>query len=152
GQGILGALTYFGLDGIDAMEKEEIRALAMRGGAYTPEERRALLDYCQTDVDAVVHLLPKMQPRIALPYALLRGRYTRAAAWIEHVGVPIDTDALALLRTHWATLQQRLVQRIDTPFGVYEGTAFRSHKFQAYLAQHRMPWRYTAGGHLDLTD
>jgi hypothetical protein len=152
GKGLLGALTYFGLDSMDAMEKEDMRALAMRGGSYTPEEQGALLDYCQTDVDALAHLLPKMQPHISLPHALLRGRYTRAASCIEHVGVPIDADALALLRTHRERLQQRIIQRIDSQFGVYEGTSFRYRKFQAYLAQHHIPWRYTASGKLDLED
>src|SRR5262245_47508320 len=34
GRGLLGALSYFGLDGLAAAEKEEMRQLAMRGGAY----------------------------------------------------------------------------------------------------------------------
>ena len=32
GAGLLGALTYFGLDAMGAIEKEEMRALVMRGG------------------------------------------------------------------------------------------------------------------------
>lgn len=53
GHGLLGACAYFGLDGIDAAEKESMRELAMRGGPYTDAERVALLDYCQSDVDAL---------------------------------------------------------------------------------------------------
>src|SRR5262249_54104292 len=64
GKGRLGALTYFGLDGIAAAEKEGMRQLAMRGGPYTAEERLALLDYCQSDVDALARLLPAMLTRI----------------------------------------------------------------------------------------
>ena len=74
GHGLLGALRLFGLDGIEAAEKDSMRQLAMRGGSYTADERRALLDYCQTDVDALARLLPALLPQIDLPRALLRGR------------------------------------------------------------------------------
>ncbi len=35
GKGLLGALAYFGIDGIDHVEKEEMRQLAMGGGPWT---------------------------------------------------------------------------------------------------------------------
>ena len=78
-----------------------MRQLAMRGGSYSPEERRALLDYCQTDVDALARLLPVMFPKIDLPRALLRGRYMAAAAKMEWIGIPIDVASLNLLRANW---------------------------------------------------
>ena len=56
GNGLLGALTWFGLGSIEAAEKDTMRALAMRGGPYGADERLALLDYCQTDVDALARL------------------------------------------------------------------------------------------------
>src|SRR5262245_57658276 len=45
GNRLLGALSWFGLDGLAAMEKDAMRELALRGEPYTAEERRALLDY-----------------------------------------------------------------------------------------------------------
>lgn len=57
GNGLLGALAFVGLDCLAASEKQEMRELAMRGGLYTADERVALLDYCQTDVDALPKLL-----------------------------------------------------------------------------------------------
>src|SRR5262245_2753868 len=39
GCGLLGALAYHGLDGIDAVDKGAMRKLAMRGGPYTLPER-----------------------------------------------------------------------------------------------------------------
>jgi hypothetical protein len=62
GHGLLGALAYFGLDGMAAVEKTEMQQLAMRGGPYTPTEQRALLDYCQSDADALARL-PCLTPR-----------------------------------------------------------------------------------------
>jgi DNA polymerase I len=91
GNGLLGALAYHGLNGIASSEKDEMRQLAIRGGPYTEEEKEALLDYCQTDVDALARLLPAMLPKIDLPRALLRGRYMAAVARMEWNGVPIDT-------------------------------------------------------------
>ena len=53
GYGLLGALAWFGLDGIEAAEKDTMRDLALRGGPWTNDERCALLDYCEQDVDAL---------------------------------------------------------------------------------------------------
>jgi hypothetical protein len=131
GNGLLGTLAYFGLDGLAATEKESMRHLAMRGGPYTPEERCALLDYCQSDTDALARLLPAMLPQIApatldaagrrkaLGQALLRGRYMAAAARMEWAGVPIDAEALAVLRDNWDGIKARLVAAVDADHGVY---------------------------------
>jgi hypothetical protein len=39
GRSLLGALAYFGLDGLTAAEKDDMRQLAVRGGPYTDAER-----------------------------------------------------------------------------------------------------------------
>jgi DNA polymerase-1 len=88
GRGLIGALIYHGLDHVDADDKEAMRALAMRGGSWTNQERCDLLDYCQTDVTALERLLPAMIPHLNLPQALLRGAYMAAAAAMEWTGVP----------------------------------------------------------------
>src|SRR6476620_7996809 len=78
GSGLLGALTYFGIDGIGATEKKELQVAIGSGtwrGQYSPDD---ILNYCQTDVDALQRLLPAMWPAIDLPRALLRGRYMAA--------------------------------------------------------------------------
>jgi DNA polymerase I len=80
GHGLLGALSYFGIDHIDAVEKKGMQDLALRGGPWTVQERMDLLAYCETDVDALDRLLPVMLPRLDLPRALLRGRYMAAAS------------------------------------------------------------------------
>src|SRR5205823_12031664 len=50
GNGLLGALDYFGLSTMDAAEKTAMRELALRGGPWTEEEKAALLAYCEQDV------------------------------------------------------------------------------------------------------
>lgn len=125
GNGLLGALTHFGLDAIDASEKGEMRDLAMRGEPYTDAEQIALLNYCQSDVDALAKLLPVMLPRIDLPRALLRGRYMAAVSSMETTGIPIDLECLELLRENWERIKGGLVKAVDKDFGVYVPTGQR---------------------------
>ena len=152
GHGLLGALACFGLDGLDASEKDALRQLALRGGDYSADERKALLDYCQSDVDALARLLPAMAPRLDWPRALLRGRYMAAVARMEFNGVPVDLPALERLRQCWEPLQEKLIARIDAGRGIYEGRHFRSDRWAAYLAQQGIPWPCLPSGQLALDD
>ena len=43
GNSLLGALAYFGLDGMGAAEKDDMRALILRGAPWTEDERTAIL-------------------------------------------------------------------------------------------------------------
>ncbi len=119
GNGLLGALAYYGLGAIGAAEKSDMRDLAIRGGPFSLTEQVALLNYCQSDVDSLVRLLPAMLPEIDLPRALLRGRYMAAVAAMEHTGTPIDVETLDSLRANWGRLKGRLTRAIDRDFGVY---------------------------------
>lgn len=152
GRGLLGALTFFGLDPHDAREKEEMRNLAIRGGPYTPQERQALLDYCADDVRALARLLPAMEPHLDLPRALLRGRYMAAAAQMEFCGVPIDMEAFGQLQEHWVGIQEELIRQVDGGFGVYEGQTFKEAKFTNWLKANGLPWPRLESGRLDLAD
>lgn len=152
GAGLLGALTYFGLDAIGTTEKTEMRDLVLRGGPWSAEERRAILDYCESDVDALARLLPAMLPRIDLPRALVRGRYMAAAASMEYTGVPIDLSTLALLREHWTAIQDQLIAAIDVDYQVFDGRTFKHDRFEAWLTRTGIPWPLLESGHLDLSD
>jgi DNA polymerase I len=152
GAGLLGALTYFGIDGIGADEKDEMRSLALRGGPWTAQEREALLDYCEGDVVALERLLPAMLPRIDLPRALLRGRYMAAAAAMEHAGVPIDVPTLELMRMSWTNIQDDLIAVIDKDYGVFDGRTFKADRWKQYLLSHGIPWPTTETGALSLDD
>ncbi len=152
GFGLLGCLTYFGLDSMDATEKTGMRELAMSGGPYTRQQMSALLDYCQSDVDALDRLLPVMMRVIDFPRAVHRGRYMRAVASMEHGGIPIDTETLDLLRRHWEGIKASLIEAVDKDFDVYEGLTFKQDRFAAYLARHGIPWPNTNSGRLALDD
>ena len=125
GKGLLGALAYFGLDSIGAVEKDEMRELVLKGGPWSETERTAILDYCESDVIALERLLPAMVPEIDLPRALLRGRYMAAAA-MEHAGTPIDVPMLELFRQRWTDIQDQLIAEIDADYDVFDGRTFKA--------------------------
>ena len=152
GAGLLGALTYLGLDAIGATEKDEMRDLVLRGGPWSTDERTAILDYCESDVAALARLLPAMLPRLDLARALLRGRYMAAAATMEFTGVPIDVAMLERLRTHWTGIQDQLVAAIDVDYHVFDGRTFKLDRFEAWLARTGIPWPRLESGQLDLDD
>lgn len=151
-RGLLGALTTFGLPAVDAARKQVMRELAMRGGPYEPSEARQLLDYCESDVDAVARLLERMVDRIDLPRALLRGRFMVAAARIERAGVPIDVESRRLIVDGWDRIKADLISEIDAQFGVYDGPSFRTERFEKYLAANHIAWPRLDSGRLALDD
>ena len=158
GSGLIGALKYFSLADAGGEEKSQMRALAMRGGPYSPEERVSLLAYCENDVDALERLLEPLcaaaglSERQTFGQALLRGRYMVAAAAIEATGVPIDLDMLGRLRNNWAAIKLGLVEAVDPEFGVYEDGSFIARRFEAYLEREKIPWPRLASGALALDD
>jgi DNA polymerase I len=152
GHGLIGALVYHGLDAIGTAQKEEMRELAPRGGPWTPAECEALVDYCESDVDALARLLPAMLPKIDVPRALYRGRYMAAAAHIERAGVPIDTTTLERLKLYWFDIQDQLIAAIDADYGVFDGRSFKIDRFAAWLSRADIPWPRLESGQLDLSD
>jgi DNA polymerase I len=152
GSSLLGALAYFGLDAMGAIEKHEMQEAIGSGtwrGRFTPEE---ILSYCEGDVEALTRLLLAMLPDIDLPRALLRGRFMVAAAAMEYAGVPIDVEMLAHLRRYWADIQDELIGAIDKDYGVFHGRTFRVERWERWLAAHGISWPRLESGRLDLSD
>jgi len=129
-----------------------MRKLVLRGGPWSDAERIAILDYCETDVEALARLLPAMLPKIDLPRALLRGRYMAAAARMERNGVPIDIGTLWRLKRYWQDIQDQLIADIDAHYGVYDGRTFKADRFAEWLIQNDIPWPRLESGRLDLGD
>jgi hypothetical protein len=152
GSGLLDALSYFGLNGIGALDKDEMRALILRGGPWTEQERNAILDYCESDVQALRRLLPAMAPHIDFARARLRGRYMVASARMEFAGIPIDVPTLEKLRTRWDGIKGELIAEIDADYGVFNGLTFKQDRFAAYLRRNNIAWPKTPTGRLNLSD
>jgi DNA polymerase family A len=152
GNGLVGALTQYGLDGIGATEKENMRDLVLRGGPWTSDEQIAILDYCESDVAALARLLPAMLPSIDLPRAIYRGRYMAAVASMEHTGIPLGVANFDRLRDKWISIPDQLIVKIDSDYHVYEGRTFKTDRFERWLIKHEIPWQVLESGRLALDD
>jgi DNA polymerase I len=150
GRSLVGALQYFGLDWISATVKDSMRQLALRGGPWSEEEKQALLAYCESDVTALASLFDRMGADIDLPRALLRGRSMTPVARMEATGVPLDVEALNILRSRWADIQNSLITRLDQNYGVYEAQSFRASRFKSWLQKEGISWPLLGSGNLCL--
>jgi DNA polymerase I len=100
GNGFLSALAWRGLTRIDVAVKDAMRNKILGQSSWSTSERAEILDYCTSDVEGLEVLLLAMLPKLDLPRALLRGRYTKAVAHMEREGIPIDMEIQeTLLRT-----------------------------------------------------
>ena len=139
--GLIDAMAFFGLPSLGADEKDRLRRLAMRGGPYTEAERRALLEYCLTDVIATEMLLKRLlfaaglEAQAIFEQALIRGGYLVAVAAMRAYGVPINCALLKRLVKHWGQLKLALIERLGAPYGVYENGHFRAHLFTDLLGR-----------------
>jgi hypothetical protein len=145
GNGLIGAASYHGLDVMAAAEKDANRDLIIGGGPWTPDERRRILDYCESDVITTGRLFRAMLPEIDLSRALIRGRYTPAVASMEHRGVPIDVETFARLRDRWEPIKLEIA-RADDRFGLFDGASFKEERFNRYLSERGRWWpRFPSG-------
>lgn len=152
GWSLLGALRSFGLSTIGADEKESMRQRAVRGGPWADGEPASMLDYCESDVLALKKLLPHMLPQIDFHRAVYRGRFMRAVAWMEHIGIPIDVEKYRTLMTHWSAITGGLIADIDRSFGVFDGQTFKAQRFVIWLAERGIVWPMLPSGRLALDE
>jgi hypothetical protein len=152
GAGLVGALSYYGLDSIESAEKDSLRELIMNGGPWSDKEKHSILDYCESDVQSLAKLLPQMETELSIPHALLRGEYMKAAAKIEFIGIPIDTTTFANLKRNWANIQEKLIYKIAGATGIYDGLTFKAERFKDFLVERNIPWPLLSSGKLNLQD
>jgi DNA polymerase I len=157
---LLATLAHYGIDSMDYVEKEEMRALVMNQTSYTPEEQRQILDYCDEDVSAITELLPYMLPEIpglvdaiktgdrktGWVQALFRGRYQVAITRIDREGVPIDVEMHDRIMKVRPQIRQRLIDETNAKYDVYTGDTFTLAKFTAFLNRHNIYWPQTRTG------
>lgn len=155
GKGLVGALAQYGLAGHIPEDKDEMRQLILDGGPWADQDKLAIMDYCQRDVDALGPLLAAMLTRNSwsmerLGQALLRGRYMCAVGIMQFNGIPVDSDVLGRLREAWGSIQQGLIDRVNPSFYVYERGVFREQRLEAYLAGQGIAWPRLTSGKLAL--
>jgi hypothetical protein len=121
--GLLEALAIFDLQGIDAGEKEEMRNLILNNENYTPEQWLLIRNYNRSDDIATSALLDAVIDRLDMPRALHRGRYQKAVAIMETLGLPTGTASIAEIFDNWIPLQLDFILRYDVG-EFYNGSHF----------------------------
>jgi hypothetical protein len=155
GRGLLSAERWFGIGAIEGAEKEHMRKRILAGPPYSIEDREAILNYCESDVQALDRLLPHLiRPGQNLVPALWRGKYMEAMAEMEWRGVPVDAELYRRMEEHWLGLQARAIERVNETIPVYDDGHFRRAKFEEWLTiQGRVKqWPRTADGDLALDE
>jgi hypothetical protein len=155
GNSLLGALQYFGLDAIDATQKDAMRDRILAGGDFDADDQRAVLDYCETDVDASERLFPKLiDGRQNLNPALWRGEYVKTVARMEWAGVPVNLPLYERMARHWPQLQQGVIDRVNEIVPVYRNRVFTMELFEGWLESQNLlgEWPQTPAGRLAIDD
>jgi hypothetical protein len=154
GNSLLGACAMFGVEGITADEKTDMRDLILRGEPFNTEEKQLIINYCASDVFATGKLFAAMLDRIELQWehALARGRYMEVLGHVEHRGIPIDMATYDRLVGTWDSIQADIITAIDLEYGIYENGTFKRDQFEAYLVREGIPWPRLESGALALDD
>jgi DNA polymerase I len=148
---------HYGIPFIEDAAKGEFRDLAMRpGDDFTDAEKQGLLLYCRGDVDATAEACRRVwdeaelsDPR-TLNQALIRGFYMSVAAWVRHVGIPIDLPLYRRFSMNAGALRAAFIEKHADRFDLYERGKFNFAKFEALLAREELLalWPRTAKGRL----
>jgi DNA polymerase I len=155
---LAGALRYFCEDELDVTHKRDMRDRILQGPPFTNEERRDILEYCESDVMALTRLVPHIITTIrSLSHVLFRAKFQWAMAQAERRGIPMDLPQLSRIRHHWDGMRADLVVEMDRPFGIYEIDKdgiphWRRENFEAYVRRNGMSWPRYESGVLDETD
>jgi DNA polymerase I len=144
GKGLLGALSYYGIDNIGSKKKDAMHKRIMQGWPFTAEEQEEILAYCLSDAEALKLLLPKILAALDfdLDIALYHGEAIAVLAKMQHRGVPIDMEVFTKLadKEIWRDVRDAMVPVIDAQYGIYvRGSGgdwtFDMERFGAYLAR-----------------
>jgi hypothetical protein len=76
----------------------------------------------------------------------------KAAAQMEWTGVPIDVEALELLRTRWIDIQDQLIARVDRAYGVFDGRTFKAQRWERWVKARGIAWPQLPSGVLALDE
>lgn len=143
--GLVDALVKLGLPCIGVAAKEANREKILTTSHWSEADKRETLLYCESDVDGTAAVARKMAPKLDMPRALLRGRYSGVCGAIEYNGIPLDVAWWDRFNAVREPLLLRLVKEVDR-FGVYDQLTFKQSRFRRLLTHLRIPWERTHEG------
>jgi hypothetical protein len=180
GTGLPDAVAHFGGNPLEfwISDKDAERQYIIDNGTEPPAgvsleaHRRRILTYCREDVEATIWLGQRMLSELDLDQALWRGSYTKANAWFQHNGVPVDLARFRAIEQQADGLKISIANEIEDAhgYGVYvvEGAegkketphpVFKMEKFHRLLTSkgiivggRRGTWKATPSGSPVLED
>jgi DNA polymerase I len=148
--GLLTALQLFGLEGIESEEKKAMIDLILSREAYTPKEWALISTYCRSDVVATCALLLAQIDQIDMRSALHWGRFVKAVARQEQLGLPVDMVELERLTSNWTALKLDAIRRYQVePF--FDDVHFVEQRFEDFISYQGwdLDWPRTPTGKLE---
>jgi len=136
---LLAALKCNDLPARQATEKKGLIDRILAGPPYSAEEKIAILDYCQQDVDDAASLFESLWQRMGannsyyLNQALLRGAYAKALASMTRTGCPVNVPLHDVIVAGWAKVRQGLRDSV-AHYGIFTGDGvFKQERFAAVV-------------------
>ena len=145
GRSLLNAMDAFGLDSMEAEEKEFWRNLIINR-AWNKNHEEGILDYCEKDVHCTEKLLVRMEEYIDLKRALFRGSFIKSLSLIEQRGIPVDLETFDSIVHSWPQLKEELIASANRIHPFYIDGTFKLANFDEYLKKNKIPWKRTVSG------
>jgi hypothetical protein len=113
---LLEACDLFAIEHMDKERKDAARDLILQKSPseYTLEEWARIEDYNAEDVETDIKLFVAEAAAIDLEAALFRGQYSKAAACMEHIGMPVDAAYIGELSAVWPDLRLHYIRELDS--------------------------------------
>ncbi len=148
---LLQVCDYFNIPRTTEDNKDKMRDLALRSGAYTKEEEFNLLEYCKSDVK-VTHLVYEKIKHMINDSTIVWGEYLKLCCEIQYRGIPVKSEELNCILENKEAIKKDLIAENETALSIYEGTTFNTKNFKRYLRSNNISWYFTPNNKLDLSD
>jgi hypothetical protein len=145
---LVDALRTYGVEipAVAEAHKHAMQLRAAEGEPFTPEEWRAIADYCAEDVRWLGRLFNAMRDRIDLPAALVRGRYMTVVGQQTHRGIPIDRELAERFMARRIHLRQALIEEAPGAADFYDSGRFSEARLFAWAEAEEIGWPQHASG------
>jgi hypothetical protein len=142
GPSLIQACRRYGVAGMDATHKDEMRALAYTKTNHTREEITALQDYCLgDDCRMTAGLFRAMRPHIDFLRAPIRGAFMMQLERMRWRGIPIDVPLYRRLEQHAPLITRRMREALNRKLGaeIYFSGVFKRAAMFRLMRQRGIP-------------
>lgn len=147
GWGLLSVAQMCGAPTMCYEHKDSMRFLALQD-EVPDDKREELMAYCLDDVKACLAIWECLNPQMAMPEALFRGRYLKALARVESRGIPTDTDLIRRLEASTDKIRENIWTRAREAYqGVINGADnFVNAGWLKWCDREGIPWPLLPSG------